>query len=105
MGISKIQKSVLILAGITALILAFQNCTKSPRSNGKNSLASFSGGNGTEDYAFHIRILANQLVFKTSSSDKLAGEAFVFASEIAPPKAVKARSSHAITSPDSPDSD
>lgn len=47
MGISKIQKSVLILAGITALILAFQNCTKSPRSNGKNSLASFSGGNGT----------------------------------------------------------
>lgn len=42
------------------------------------------GSAAAEDHAFKIRVLANELVHKTNSSEKLALEAFQFASEIAP---------------------
>lgn len=42
------------------------------------------GGPAALESAIHIRLLANQLFFKTSTGDKLALEAFVFANEIAP---------------------
>ncbi len=62
------------------------------------------GSPAAEEHAVHIRALANQLVFKTSTSDKLAGEAFVFASEIAPLRDSRARRNNALAGPDSQDS-
>lgn len=44
------------------------------------------GSPDAQEYAFEIQILANQLIFKTSTSEKLALEAFQFAAEIAPTK-------------------